>query len=139
MSKCYAVRHCPKKSPAKKPLEEVIAEIVKSKEARSYGKIDAVGDFVYVIQATDTKPVQYELGYRYKVNKSKPHGKPKYENTGSHCKYFAKPQLIEDDTFTEWFASSSTTQKGMTPLKSEFIYILDEMLDAADSAAEELK
>lgn len=139
MSYCYAVRHCPKSSPAKKPLEEVIAEIVKSKEARSYGKINAVGHFVYVIQATDTTPVQYELGYRYKVSKSEPYGKPAYKNTGKNCKYFAKPQLIEDDTFTEWFASSSTTQKGMTPLKSEFIYILDEMFDAHCSAAEDLK
>ena len=139
MSFCYAVRHCPKKSPAKKPLEEVIAEIVKNKEARSYGKIDAVGHFIYVIQATDTTPVQYELGYRYKVSKSKPYGKPAYENTGNHCKYFTKPKLIEDNTFTEWFASSAISRLGMTPLKSEFIYLLDEMFDATDSAAEELK
>jgi hypothetical protein len=137
MSYCYAVRHCPKSPPAKKPLEGVIAEIVKSKEARSYGKINAIGHFVYVIQATDTKPVQYELGYRYKVSKSELYGKPAYKNTGKHCKYFAKPQLIKDDTFTEWFASSAISRLGMTQLKSEFIYMLDEVLDSADSSAED--
>jgi mannose-1-phosphate guanylyltransferase len=129
----FAIRHCPKKS---EPLENVIKRIKKS-GLYSYGNRRADNGFVFVIQTINTTPVQYELGYGYKVSSSeKQAGGYKWHDVynfkhipdrESPIYYFEKPKFIDNDDFREWFSSSEVTRQGMAEVPDEHIKLLIDM------------